>query len=68
MNEDNRKGYDYGVKTILDILENIISVGEDDDSILVNKTGLDKSLDFDECDLHDLLEEFGARTVAYRNL
>jgi hypothetical protein len=67
MNEDNKKGYDFGVKTMLSILEQVIGVGEDEDSILVNKTGLSKDVDYEECDLHDLLEKFDGRIVVNRN-
>lgn len=67
MNEENRKGYDFGISTILNILENVISVAEEEDGILVNKTGITEDIDFEECDLHDLLNKFDGRVTAERN-
>jgi hypothetical protein len=66
MNEDNRRGYDFGVATVLNILENVLVIGEDEDHVIVNKTGLDKNLNYEECDLHDLLEKFDSRAIATR--
>lgn len=66
MNDDNKKGYDFAKKTIFSLLEHVISVGEDEDHIIVNMTGLDKDINYEECDLHDLLEMFGCRVIAQR--
>jgi hypothetical protein len=66
MNEDNRRGYDFGTLTVLNILENVLTIGEDEDHVIVNKTGLDKNLNYEECDLHDLLEKFDSRAIATR--
>lgn len=66
MNDDNKKGYDFGVKTIFSLLENVISAGEDGGEVLVNKTDLDEELDYEELDLHDLLEMFDCRVIAER--
>lgn len=66
MNEDNLKGYEYAVETMLSILRQTIYAAEIDDEILVHSDKIADENDVEEFDLHDLLELYGCRVVAQK--
>lgn len=64
MNEDNLKGFEYAVDTMLSILRQTIHGAEMDDEILVHSDKIADENELEEFDLHDLLELYGCRVVA----
>lgn len=66
MNEENLKGYDYAVETMLSILRQTIHAAEMDDEIFVHSDKIADENDIEEFDLHDLLELYGCRVVAQK--
>ena len=63
MNEDNLKGFEYAVDTMLSILRQIIRAAEMDDEILVHSDKIADENELEEFDLHDLLELYGCRVM-----
>lgn len=68
MNEDNLKGYEYAVETMLSIIRQTIHAAEMDDEILVHSDKIADENDIEEFDLHDLLGLYGCRVVAQKEL
>lgn len=66
MNEDNLKGYEYAVETMLGIIRQTIHAVEIDGEILVHSDKIADENDIEEFDLHDLLELYGCRVVAQK--
>lgn len=64
MNEDNLKGFEYAVDTMLSILRQTIHAAEMDDEILVHSDKIADENELEEFDLHDLLELYDCRVVA----
>lgn len=64
MNEDNLKGFEHAVDTMLSILRQTIHAAEMDDEILVHSDKIADENELEEFDLHDLLELYGCRVVA----
>lgn len=64
MNEDNLKGFEYAVETMLSILKQTIHAAEMDDEIFVHSDKIADENELEEFDLHDLLELYGCRVVA----
>lgn len=66
MDEDNLKGYEYAVETMLSIIRQTIHAAEMDDEILVHSDKIADENDIEEFDLHDLLGLYGCRVVAQK--
>ena len=66
MNEDNLKGYEYAVETMLSILRQTIHAAEMDDEIFVHSDKIADKNELEEFDLHGLLELYGCRAVAQK--
>ena len=66
MNEDNLKGYEYAVETMLSIIRQTIHAAEMDDEILVHSDKIADENDIEEFDLHDLLGLYRCRVVAQK--
>lgn len=67
MNEDNMKGYEYAVETMLSILKQTIHALEMDGEIFVHSDKINPEHELEEFDLHELLELCGCRVVAQFN-
>ena len=66
MNEDNLKGYEYAVETMLSILRQSIHAAEMDGEVFVHSDKIADENDIEEFDLHDLLELYGCRVAAQK--
>lgn len=56
MNEDNLKGYEYAVETMLSILRQTIHAAEIDDEIFMHSDKIADENELEAFDLHGLLE------------
>lgn len=66
MNEDNLKGYEYAVETMLNILNQTIYAAEMDGETLVHSDKLSEEHELEEFDLNDLVKFLGCRVVAQK--
>lgn len=66
MNEDNLKGYEYAVETMLSIIRQAIHTAEMDDEIFIHSDKIADENELEEFDLHGLLELYGCRVVAQK--